>query len=241
MTHTGPPMETFAPKTPMYPLFLSLNGLDCLLVGLGQVGQRKLAGLLACDPALVLVLERNDPPAHDASLQDMLRDERVRFERRTCTADDIHGKILVFAATGDADENRRIAALCRSLGVLCNCASTPEEGNFQVPAVARCAPLAAALSTGGASPALARRWKGELAQWLAPRARMATLMGRLRPLVLALGVETGQNTQLFRSLAVSPLQQWLEAGDIENCRQCLLAELPAELHVHIAELLYDLP
>ena len=147
-------METFAPKTPMYPLFLSLNGLDCLLVGLGQVGQRKLAGLLACDPALVLVLERNDPPAHDASLQDMLRDERVRFERRTCTADDIHGKILVFAATGDADENRRIAALCRSLGVLCNCASTPEEGNFQVPAVARCAPLAAALSTGGASPAL---------------------------------------------------------------------------------------
>ena len=135
-------------------------------------------------------------------------------------------KILVFAATGDADENRRIAALCRSLGVLCNCASTPEEGNFQVPAVARCAPLAAALSTGGASPALARRWKGELAQWLAPRARMATLMGRLRPLVLALGVETGQNTQLFRSLAVSPLQQWLEAGDIESCRQCLLAELP---------------
>ncbi len=171
----------------------------------------------------------------------MLRDERVRFERRTCTTDDINGKTLVFAATGDADENRRIAALCRSLGVLCNCASTPEEGNFQVPAVARRAPLAAALSTGGASPALARRWKDELAQWLAPRARMATLMGRLRPLVLALGVETGQNTQLFRSLAVSPLQQWLEAGDIESCRQCLLAELPAELHVHIAELLYDLP
>lgn len=70
---------------------------------------------------------------------------------------------------------------------------------------------------------------------------MATLMGRLRPLVLAMGVETRQNTQLFRSLAVSPLQQWLEAGDLENCRQCLLAELPAELHVHIAELLYDLP
>ena len=234
-------METFAPKTPMYPLFLSLNGLDCLLVGLGQVGQRKLAGLQACDPASVLVLERNDPPAHDASLQDMLRDERVRFERRTCTADDIHGKILVFAATGDADENRRIAALCRSLGVLCNCASTPEEGNFQVPAVARGAPLAAALSTGGASPALARRWKGELERWLEPRSRMAALMGRLRPLVLALGEDTGQNTRLFRKLADSSLQQWLEENDLENCRRCLQAELPPALHANIAELLHDLP
>ena len=234
-------METFAPRTALYPLFLSLSGLHCLLAGFGQVGQRKLAGLLACDPASVLVLDPHAPPEPDASLHNMLGDGRVRLERRICTADDVHGKALVFAATGSMAENQRIAALCRSQGILCNCASAPHDGNFQVPAVARSAPLSAALSTGGASPALARRWKDELTQWLVPRARMAALMGRLRPMVLALNAETGQNTKLFRKLVASPLQQWLEAGDMENCRQWLLAELPPELHAHIAELLYDLP
>ena len=50
-----------------------------------------------------------------------------------------------------------------------------------------------ALSTGGASPALARRWRRELEDWLAPRVRMARLMGRLRPCVLALSSDSGQN------------------------------------------------
>ena len=115
------------------------------------------------------------------------------------------------------------------------------RGAFSVPAVARQDGLAAALSTGGASPALARRWRCELEGWLAPRARMVLLMGRLRPLVLALHAETGQNTELFRRVAASPLQHWLAEGDLQSCRQWLLAELPPVLHVHIAELLDDLP
>ena len=134
-----------------------------------------------------------------------------------------------------------MAAWCRRAGVLCNCASAPEEGGFQAPAVARRPPLGVALSTGGASPALARRWRGELETWLVPRARMAVLMGRLRPLILALGAETGQNTLLFRKLAESPLQQWLERNETERCRLWLQEALPPALHAHLAELLHDLP
>ena len=223
---------------PLYPVFISLADLRCLLVGFGQVGQRKLAGLLACNPASVLVLDMAEPTAEAAAL---LRDTRVRFERRAFQNADLPGCALVFAATGSAAENSRIAGLCAAAGILCNSASTPGEGSFQVPAVARTAQLAAALSTGGASPALARRWKGELEHWLAPRSRMAALMGRLRPLVLALGDDTGQNTRLFRKLADSSLQQWLEENDHENCRRCLQAELPPALHAYIAELLNDLP
>lgn len=231
-------MKAQRSRAPLYPLFLSLEGARCLVVGLGGVGRRKLSGLLACAPASVLALDRADPAPEALAL---LADARVHFERRLCLADDVRGRALVFAATGDDAENRRIAALCREAGVLCNCASSPDLGAFQVPAVARGGPLAAALSTGGASPALSRRWRGELEGWLGPRARMAELMGRLRPLVLALEGETGQNTQLFRKLASSPLQGWLEQGDFERCRQWLLAELPPVLHDHIAELLHDLP
>lgn len=225
-------------SAPLYPVFLSLSGMCCLLAGFGQVGQRKLAGLLACAPASVLVLDLAEPSAEAAEL---LRAPCVRFERRACREDDIAGRALVFAATGNPAENSRIAALCAAQGVLCNCASNPLEGCVQVPAVARRTPLAAALSTGGASPALARRWKGELERWLEPRARMAVLMGRLRPLVLALGEDTGQNTGLFRKLAASSLQEWLEKDDLERCRRWLRAELPPALHAHIAELLHDLP
>ena len=225
-------------NAPLYPVFLALEGRHCLVVGLGQVGRRKLAGLLDCGPASVLVLDTAPPAAAAAPL---LRDARVCFARRACTEKDVAGRVLVFAAPNSTAENRRVAAWCRRAGVLCNCASAPEEGGFQAPAVARRPPLGVALSTGGASPALARRWRGELETWLVPRARMAVLMGRLRPLILALGAETGQNTLLFRKLAESPLQQWLERNETERCRLWLQEALPPALHAHLAELLHDLP
>ena len=234
-------MQISSPHTPLYPLFLSLEGRACLVAGLGGVGQRKLAGLLACGPASVLVLDilrKEDLSAEAAAL---LADSRTRFESRACTPADIQGRALAFAATGSTVENARIAAMCQEANVLCNCASAPRSGAFSVPAVARQDGLAAALSTGGASPALARRWRRELEDWLAPRARVARLMGRLRPLVLALRAETGQNAELFRRVASSPLQHWLAEGDLQSCRRWLLAELPPVLHVHIAELLDDLP
>lgn len=203
-----------------------------------MVGQRKLSSLLDCAAASILALDIGEPSPETAIL---LRHERVTFERRACIEADISGRTLVFAATGNPAENSRIVALCAAHGVLCNSATLPAEGTFQVPAIARRPPLAAALSTGGASPALSRRWKVELEQWLEPRSRMAAFMGRLRPLVLALGEGTEQNTRLFRKLAESPLQQWLEKNDLEKCRHWLQTELPPALRDCIAELLNDLP
>lgn len=231
-------MSTSSFSTPLYPIFLSLTGMHCAVAGLGSVGQRKLRGLLACDPATVLVRDIADTPPDAAEL---LCDPRVHFACRSLTREDISSCSLVFAATNSPAENTRIAALCASYGVWCNCATAPEQGNFHIPAVARRGSLTAALSTGGASPALARQWKSDLEHWLAPRARITTFMKRLRPLLLTLDAGTAQNTQIFRTLAASPLQNWLEVGNMEACYRLLLTELPPALHVHIAELLDDLP
>ena len=231
-------MGSMRSSTTLYPLFLSLRGLKCLIVGLGQVGRRKLTDLLRCDPSLVLALDTAEPGPEACALLD---DPRVRFARRSCGEGDLNGMALAFAATSDPGENSRIAAMCRARGIWCNCASTPAESSFLVPAVARSSPLAAALSTSGTSPALARRWKQELQQWLEPRSRMAALMGRLRPLILALPGEKGHTTALFRRLAVSPLQDLLTKEDREGCRRVLEAELPFSLHCRIAEVLDDLP
>lgn len=220
---------------PAYPLFLSLRDSSCLVAGFGGVGRRKVAGLLACAPAAVHIFDLQEP--EDEEGRALLRHEAVRFHGRPCTEDDLRPCRLVFAATGSRAENARIAALCARLGLLCNCVDAPEEGSFIVPAVARLGRLAAALSTGGASPALARRWRGELEAWLAPRARMARLMGELRPLVLALGMETEQNTRIFRTLAASSLQDCLEREDLHACRALLEQTLPPALHSRITELI----
>lgn len=220
-----------------YPLFLSLEGEPCLVVGLGEVGLRKLAGLLACGVGSVLALDTRLPhqpqeAAPGAEAAHLMTDARVRLERRACTLDDVRASRLVFAATGDPQENARIAGLCREARVLCNCASSPELGTFAVPAVARAGELHAALSTGGASPALARRMRRELEEWLAPHAALACFLGRLRPLVLAMGNDTRHNRELFRKVAASPLGGWLAAGDYARCRDWLAAELPPPLAAH---------
>ncbi|MBD5417836.1 MAG: bifunctional precorrin-2 dehydrogenase/sirohydrochlorin ferrochelatase [Desulfovibrio sp.] len=225
-----------------YPLFLSLEGEHCLVAGLGEVGRRKLAGLLAAGVGSVLALESGLPaPAGESTDDDELArlcaDPRVHLERRPCTEADVRASRLVFAATSHARENARIAALCREAGVLCNCASAPELGAFAVPAVARAGELRAALSTGGASPALTRILRRELELWLAPRAALARFLGRLRPLVLAMGADTRHNSQLFRKVAASPLGDWLAAGDLARCRAWLERELPPALAAQALPLL----
>ncbi len=222
----------------LYPLFLNLHDACCLVAGFGEVGRRKVSGLLQAGAGCVRVRDLALPQDDDG--RQMLARPQVAFLARACTAEDIADCRLVFAATSDAGENARIAALCREQQVLCNCVDAPLQGDFMIPAVARKGELALALSTGGASPALARRWRRELEEWLEPRESLSLLMGRLRAPILALGHDSRQNRELFRTLAESPLQHWLQEGNREACREFLIRKLPPELHTRITEFLHDL-
>jgi len=99
-----------------------------------------------------------------------------------------------------------------------------------------------AVSTAGHSPALARRIKQDLQEYLGLRyAPFLALMGRLRPLILGLGRPSAENTQLFRALVQSPLAEALQARDMQRARELLLQLLPVELHREIDEVLHELP
>lgn len=235
-----------------YPLFMQLSAAHCLLVGAGAVGLRKARTLLDAHPASLLVLDIATP---GAEWDELRAHPALRLETRAFTPDDVRGRSLVFACTGKRAVNAAVAHACREQGILCNCADAPEEGSFIVPATAHAAlngsapcagprsqgeELMAALSTGGGSPAWAKVLREELEQWLAPRLPMTVLLTRLRPLVLALGADTGQNTALFRTLVRSPLRHALAQRDAQVCRQLLRETLPDALHPHIPELLYGL-
>lgn len=222
------------PFSPRYPLFLSLQGMPCLVAGLGEVGRRKLEMLLACGADTVLAL---DPDMSELPALSCAAQGCVRLERRACTPEDVAASRLVYAATGSGAENARIAALCREHGVLCNCADAPEKGDFVVPALAVSGDLRVALSTGGASPALARQLRRELEGWLEPHAALARLLGLLRPIILARGQGARRNRELFRALVASPLGSWLAAGNLAACRRWLDAHCEPELAGEVSAVL----
>ena len=215
-----------------YPLFLDLSRAKCLLVGAGAVGRRKIDTLLEAGAGHILALDP-DPaagqglPAHPALV----------FEAREFVPEDLHACALVFAASASSAVNAAVAELCAGRGIFCNCVDAPEKGTCIVPASARCGELVLALSSGGSSPAYVRRLRNELEPWLRDKAPLASLLGRLRPRVLALGQDTVQNTELFRLLACQELEQALARGDKDLCLRLLGQMLPQSLHAHITELL----
>lgn len=228
---------------PSYPIFLSLEDQRILIAGFGRVGARKLAMLLPCRPAHVHIVDPCPPSGEGASLLDRARQEGVSctFSQRDPGEEDLNGTDLVFLAGSDHALNARLAALCRARHILCNCADNPPAGSFHVPAVARTASLAAALSTERASPALARRWKEELDVFLAPKEAMARFMGALRPLILAQHLPSDTNATLFRALAASGLEQALACNDRDKAGSILASLLPKALHGKALALLDSLP
>ena len=219
-----------------YPMFVSLVGRACLVVGAGQVGLRKIETLADCNAASILVVDRNPP---DQALELLLRRPGLVFAQRDFQDSDLDGMFLAIASTSSPAVNQRISDLCRERGVLCNIVDQPEACTFIVPATVRQGDLTLAISTGGQSPALAKRIRKDLQESFGQEyALFLDLMGRLRPLVLALGLDTGVNTEIFRALVGSRLLEALKLGDAALAQAELAAHLPQDLAQHLAPQLH---
>jgi len=223
----------------MYTLCLDMTRAHCLIIGMGKVGTRKLTTLLAASPASVLVL---DIGALSADAKRVCDDPCVRYEARSFVDEDVQTCFFVIAATDDALLNLRIARLCQKQNILCNCITAPHEGNAFVPAIVERHGISCSITTQGASPALAKVLRQELAVWLEEKASpLPVCMARLRPHILHAFQDDGILRQsIFQSLVESKLALYLQSGDRTLCVALLQAELPSSLHSIIDEVLYDL-
>jgi len=140
-----------------YPIVLELTGRRCLVVGGGPVAERKVAALLDADARVTVV-----SPRVTAALQAHARTHRILLVARRYRRHDVAGQALVFVATDDTTVNAAVARDARARGVWVNVADDPAHCDFTLPSILRRSALTVAVSTGGASPALARAVREEL-------------------------------------------------------------------------------
>jgi siroheme synthase-like protein len=162
--------------TPFYIACLRLSGRRCLVVGGGEVGLEKVEGLLACGAAVTLVAPEAEP-----ELEELAREGSIQWERRAYEPADLEGAFLAIASTDDTDVNIRVYEEAEARAMLVNVVDVPPLCNFILPAIVRTGPLAIAISTAGASPALAKRMKREIAETYGePYARLAVILNDAR-------------------------------------------------------------
>ena len=162
--------------TPFYIACLRLSGRRCVVVGGGEIGLEKVEGLLACDGDVVLVA-----PTAVGELEQLAREGSISWEQREYAAADLEATFIAIAATGDTEVNIRVFEDAERRAMLVNIVDVPPLCNFILPAIVRTGPLAIAISTAGASPALAKRMKRQIAEeYGEPYARLAVLLNEAR-------------------------------------------------------------
>ena len=144
-------MSTFS-----YPVVLDLDGRPCLVVGGGVIAERKITGLLNAR-ARVTILS----PFLSPALTSLAAEGRFRWIPREYVAGDTVGYALVMVATNDRTVNAQVSDEARARGVWVNCADDPQRSDLILPSVHR-GVVTVSVSTGGASPAMARLVREEI-------------------------------------------------------------------------------
>jgi precorrin-2 dehydrogenase/sirohydrochlorin ferrochelatase len=209
-------------ETPFYIACLKLTGRRCVVVGGGEVGLEKVEGLLACDGRVRLIA-----PTAVPELEQLAREGSIEWERRGYGGpEDLEGVFIAIAATDDTDVNIRIYEDAERRAMLVNVVDVPPLCNFILPAIVRTGPLAIAISTAGASPALAKRIKREVADSFGePYARLAELLNEVRGWAKGT-LATYQDRKVFFESIVNgdpdPVEL-LRAGDEQAVRDLIAA------------------
>ncbi|MCK6556717.1 bifunctional precorrin-2 dehydrogenase/sirohydrochlorin ferrochelatase [Candidatus Binatia bacterium] len=192
-----------------YPIYLRLDARPCLVVGGGEVAARKVHSLLAAGAAVTVVA-----PRLCAELQALSEAGTIACVARTFSPGDTAGCALVYAATADTEVNRAVFAAAEAAGVLVNVVDQPHLCRFVAPAVVSRGALTVAISTGGASPAMAGRLRRELEATIGPEYAIALrVLGRLRSVLRIRPMQPGDRQRILRTLADSALLDLVRAGD----------------------------
>jgi len=203
-----------------YPIYLNITNKRCMVVGGGEVGERKAAGLLACG-ADVVVVSRDLTPA----LQGLKEEGKIGHIAADYWPGSLDGAFMVIGATDNEAVNGQIAEEARARGILANIVDDPTKGDFILPALVRQGDLTIAISTGGKSPALAKKLRSDLEALFGQEyALFLDMMGEIRQRVAELGGSAEERKQIFQALVDSELLSRMrekDRGGVGECLKCI--------------------
>ncbi len=198
-----------------YPVFFDLREKVCLVVGGGTVAERKVQRLLECEASVRVVGE-----SLSERLQSLQKSGQIQCLAGRYSAACLDGAFMVICATDDRAVNEQVMQDCRSRGIPVNVVDDPERCDFILPAIAEQGDLSIAVSTGGKSPALAKRLRRELEDHYGPEYReLVNILGELRKRRLAKGYPSEENRSIFEAVVSSDILEQLRKGDREGVRE----------------------
>ncbi len=163
-----------------YPINLVLKNKKCLVIGAGAVAGRKARRLIECG-ARVLVIGRTITPG----LKAMADKGHITFKKKKVDLKDLTGAYLVIAATADRMVNSAVSNYCHKKNILVNVVDSPKECSFILPSIIRRGDLTISISTGGISPALAKKIRQGLEKAFgAGYAGLLDTIKKIRPLAI---------------------------------------------------------
>ena len=201
-----------------YPIYLDIKDRDCLVVGGGSVGTRKVETLLECGAQVTVV-----SIDADEKLKKLSNSGVIQLKERAFQFDDLDSVFLVIGATDDEDLNAKIHSEAQRRFLLCNIADRPGACNFILPSIVNRGDLIIAISTSGKSPAFAKKLRIQFeTQFGEEYAEFLNLMGAIRKKLLNKDRETEVHKGLFERLIEKDLVQMLKNADIDAINALLL-------------------
>ena len=164
-------------ETPFYIACLKLKGRRCVVIGGGAMGLEKSEGLLACGGDVTVI-----SPDAGPELEALAAEGSITWEQRDYVGpEDLEAVFIVIACTDSTETNIQIYEDAEKRAMLVNIVDVPPLCNFILPAIVRTGPLAIAISTAGASPALAKRMKREIGELFGEEyAQLAIMLNETR-------------------------------------------------------------
>lgn len=204
-----------------YPVCLDIQNRNCLVVGGGSVGTRKVTTLLNCGAHVTVV-----SPAASAHLQELANNGSIILKKRFFRSSDLANMFLVCSATDNQELNRQIHTEAESLGMLCNVADRPEVCNFILPSIVNRGDLIIAISTSGQSPAFAKKLRKDLEKVFGNEyAQFLKLMGAVRKKLLRQDHRPKAHKHLFEQLINGGLVDMIKAHQYEDIDALLFETL----------------
>ena len=209
----------------LYPVNLKLEGRLCVVIGGGQVAERKSLALLAAGASVRVIA-----PAVTDCIAGLAQEEKVEWFQRVFAEGDLEGTFLAFAATNVPEVQLAVEAEAKRRGVLLNSADTPQGSDFHVPAHFRRGRVLVTVATGGGSPAFAKVMREKLEGVITPDyAMIVELLGMVREKIVGLDDDSDGHALIFTKLLDAGLVEVTCERDWFSLQKLLLGVLPKEV------------